>query len=106
MRAFTLDRFDSPPAFRDDLAEPTPRRIGVARGWAARVPVGAAGEGPERFNVMGVSSVENIRRLAELLDAGTIRVPIQRSYPLERAGEAIESQQAEHTQGKVGVTVM
>ncbi|MET0799785.1 MAG: NADP-dependent oxidoreductase [Actinomycetota bacterium] len=89
-----------------DAVTSTPDTSVLREGGRLASPVGAAGEGPERFNVMGVSSVENIRRLAELLDAGTIRVPIQRSYPLERAGEALESLQAEHTQGKVGVTVV
>ena len=89
-----------------DAVTSSPDTSVLREGGRLASPVGAAGEGPERFNVMAVSSVENIRRLAELLDAGTIRVPIQRSYPLERAGEALESLQAQHTQGKVGVTVV
>jgi NADPH:quinone reductase-like Zn-dependent oxidoreductase len=47
----------------------------------------------------------NLQRLAGLLDAGTLRVPIQRSYPLENAGEALQVLPATHTQGKLGVTI-
>jgi NADPH:quinone reductase-like Zn-dependent oxidoreductase len=46
-----------------------------------------------------------LKRLATLLDAGTLRVPIQRSYPLERAGEALEALPSTHTQGKLGLTI-
>ena len=66
-------------------------------------PLGAAGEGEGRFNVMAVSSPANLRRLGDLLAAGTLRVPIQRSYPLEQAGEALQALPATHTQGKLGI---
>jgi NADPH2:quinone reductase len=68
-------------------------------------PLGAAGEGEGRFNVMAVSSPANHRRLGDLLAAGTLRVPIQRVYPLEQAGEALQALPATHTQGKVGITI-
>ena len=54
-------------------------------------PLGAAGEGPGRFNVMAEPTPANLERLAELLEAGTLRVPIQRSYQLEQAGEALQA---------------
>jgi NADPH:quinone reductase-like Zn-dependent oxidoreductase len=68
-------------------------------------PLGAAGEGPGRFNLMAQPTPANLQRLAELLDAGTLRVPIQRSYPLEQAGEALQALPATHTQGKLGLIV-
>jgi hypothetical protein len=39
-------------------------------------PNNAAGEGPGRTNVMAVPTCENLERLARLLDAGTVKVPI------------------------------
>jgi NADPH2:quinone reductase len=68
-------------------------------------PLGAAGEGPGRFNITAEPSPANLGRLAELLDAGTLRVPIQRSYAFEQAGEALEALPATHTQGKLSLTI-
>ena len=41
----------------------------------------------------------------ELLDAGCLRVPIQRSYGLEEAGEALAALPATHVQGKLAISV-
>jgi NADPH:quinone reductase len=68
-------------------------------------PLGAAGEGEGRFNVMAVSSPTNLQRLGELLAADTLRVPIQRAYTLEQAGEALQALPTAHTQGKLGITI-
>jgi NADPH:quinone reductase-like Zn-dependent oxidoreductase len=68
-------------------------------------PTGAAGEGPRRFNVMASATPENLERLAGLLDAGTLRVPIQRTYALEQAGEALVALPTTHTQGKLALTI-
>jgi NADPH:quinone reductase-like Zn-dependent oxidoreductase len=54
---------------------------------------------------MAVSTPANVRRVAELLDSGALRVAIQRSYPLEQAGEALRAFAESHRQGKLGVTV-
>jgi NADPH:quinone reductase-like Zn-dependent oxidoreductase len=67
--------------------------------------VGAAGEGPGRFNVMGTSDPGNAERLARLLEAGTVKVPIQRTFPLEQAGEALDALASTHTQGKLAITM-
>jgi NADPH:quinone reductase-like Zn-dependent oxidoreductase len=68
-------------------------------------PIGAAGDGPGRTNLMAASSPENLKRLARLLDDGTVRVPIQESYALDRAGDALQTLASEHTQGKLGIRV-
>ena len=88
-----------------DCVSQAPDASLLKEGGRLASPIGAAGEGPGRFNVMAESSPAAIGRLAELLGAGTLRVPIQRSYPLEQAGEALQSLPATHTQGKVGVTI-
>lgn len=67
--------------------------------------LGAAGEGPGRFNLMAVPSPDNLTRLGELLETGTLRVSIQRSFPLEQSGEALQELLSSHTQGKIGVTI-
>jgi NADPH:quinone reductase len=65
----------------------------------------AAGEGSERHNVGAVPSPENLQRLARLLEAGMLRVPIQQTYELEQAAEALHALATEHTQGKRAIRV-
>ena len=88
-----------------DVVSRAPDASLLAEGGRLASPLGAAGEGAGRFNVMAVPSPANLQRLGELLAAGTLRVPIQRTYPLEQAGEALQELPATHTRGKLGVTV-
>ena len=81
-----------------DLATREPDASLLADGGRLASPVGAAGDGPGRFNVMAQPTPANLERLAELLDSGKLRVPIQRSHPLERAGEALQALTTTHTQ--------
>jgi NADPH:quinone reductase-like Zn-dependent oxidoreductase len=41
----------------------------------------------------------------ELLANGTLRVPIQRVYTLDQAGDALQALSTTHTQGKLGITI-
>ena len=66
---------------------------------------GAAGEGPGRTNVGAAPTTENLERLAGLLEDGTLTVPIQASYPLAQADQALKALTTQHTQGKVGIAV-
>ena len=68
-------------------------------------PLSAAGEGSERHNVGAVPSQENLQRLARLLEARTLWVPVQRIYELEQAGEGLRALATEHTQGKWAIRV-
>jgi len=88
-----------------DVVSRTPDASLLKEGGRLASPLGAAGEGPGRFNVMAEPTPANLRRLAELLDTGTLRVPIQRSYPLEQAGDALQALPTAHTQGKLGLTI-
>ena len=54
---------------------------------------------------MAVPSPTNLGRVAALLEDGSLLVPLQRSYTLEPAGEALQALPATHTQGKLGVTI-
>ncbi|MGH3117239.1 MAG: NADP-dependent oxidoreductase [Gaiellales bacterium] len=74
-------------------------------GGRAVSPLGAAGDGPGRTNVMAVPSPENLQRLARLLEARTVTIPVQRTYSLEDAGEALEAHGTRHTQGKLGIAI-
>src|SRR5215207_4229997 len=65
----------------------------------------AAGEGSGRHNVGAVPSPENLERLGRLLEDGTLRVPIQKTYSLDQAGEALRALGAAHTQGKRAIQV-
>lgn len=66
---------------------------------------GAAGEGGGRTNVMANPTRENLKRLGALLADGSVRVPVQRTYDLTQAPEALAALPAEHTQGKLAITV-
>jgi NADPH:quinone reductase-like Zn-dependent oxidoreductase len=66
---------------------------------------GAAGEGPGRTNVIAVPSDDNLRRLAALLDDGTLRVHIDDTYELDRATEALQALATEHIRGKLAISV-
>jgi NADPH:quinone reductase len=65
----------------------------------------AAGEEPERHNVMAMPTADNLERLGRLLEAGTLRVPIQDTYSLDQAGEALGALGTAHTQGKHAIRV-
>lgn len=65
----------------------------------------AAGEGPGRTNVMAAPSPDNLRRLGALLADGTLRVPVQDTYELAQAPQALAALVAEHTQGKLAIHV-
>lgn len=88
-----------------DLANFTPDASPLKEGGRFASPLGAAGEGSGRFNVMAQPTTENLQRLADLIDNGTLRVPIQQSFQLAQAGEAMQAHQASHTQGKLGLTI-
>jgi NADPH:quinone reductase-like Zn-dependent oxidoreductase len=68
-------------------------------------PNGAAGEGPGRTNVMAVPSRENLQRLGALLSDGSLRIPLQASYTLADAPDALRALKAEHTQGKLAIHI-
>jgi NADPH:quinone reductase-like Zn-dependent oxidoreductase len=88
-----------------DLVSASDRSL-LKDGGRLASPLGAAGEGVGRFNIMAEPKPANLRRLAELLDAGTLRVPIERSYPFEHAGDALQALRTTHTRGKLGLTVV
>lgn len=88
-----------------DLVSRTPDAALLKQGGRLASPLGAAGEGPGRTNLMASPTTANLERLAKLLDAGTLRVPIQDTYPLEQAGAALEALASKHTQGKLAITI-
>ena len=88
-----------------DLVSQAPDASLLKEGGRLASPLGAAGDGEGRFNVMAVSSPTNLQRLGELLAADTLRVPIQQSYTLEQVGEALQALSTSHTQGKLGITL-
>jgi len=87
-----------------DLASSSPDASLLAAGGRLASTLGAAGEGPGRVNIMAQPTPQNLERLAELLDAGSLRVPIELRYDFQQAGEALQALTA-HTRGKIGVTI-
>jgi NADPH2:quinone reductase len=74
-------------------------------GARAASPTGAAGEGPGRAMIMAAPTNENLQRLGGLLVDGTLRVPVQATYELDQAPEALAALTNEHTQGKLALRV-
>jgi NADPH:quinone reductase-like Zn-dependent oxidoreductase len=85
-----------------DLVSYAPEDYGDAR---VASPLNAAGDGPGRTNVMAAPSTENLDRLAALLADGALKVPIQATYELGRAPEALQALASTHTQGKTAISV-
>jgi NADPH2:quinone reductase len=90
-----------------DLVNYAPGTYDAALKPGARVasPTGAAGEGPGRTNVMATPSPENLQRVGALLADGTLRIPVQATYELAKAPEALGALAGEHTQGKLAIRV-
>ena len=87
--------------------QPTPYEGVLAEGGRIASPTNAAGEGPGRTNVMHgmILNREWLDRVAALLADGTITVPIQQTFELDQAPEALEALAAGHTQGKIAIRV-
>ena len=93
-----------------DFASPSPDLLNtyaavVREGGRIASSAGAAGEGPGRTNVMAVPAAATLDRLAGLLADGTLRVPVQASYPLAQVDQALKALGGQHTQGKLAITV-
>ena len=56
-------------------------------------------------NITAASDPAMLRRLAELIDAGSLRVPVQRIYPLDQVGRALADLRGLHTQGKLAISI-
>jgi hypothetical protein len=54
---------------------------------------------------VATSSAENLDRIAQLLEGGSRRVPIQATYELDRAIEALEAPGATPVEGKLAIRV-
>jgi NADPH:quinone reductase-like Zn-dependent oxidoreductase len=54
---------------------------------------------------MAVPTPDILERLGRLLEAGTLRVPLQNTYGLDQAGEGLRSLGTAHTQGKLAIQV-
>jgi len=90
-----------------DLINYAPGSYDAALKPDARVasPTGAAGDGPGRTNVMSAPTGENLQRLGALLADGTLRIPVQATFQLAEAPEALAALTGQHTQGKLALQV-
>jgi NADPH2:quinone reductase len=90
-----------------DLVNYAPGNYDAALKDGARVasPTGAAGEGPGRTMVIAQPTTANLDRVARLLDTGALKVPLQDTYELDRAAEALQALANSHTQGKLAIRV-
>jgi NADPH2:quinone reductase len=88
-----------------DVVSQAPDASVLKPGGRLASPLGAAGEGPDRANLVASPTTSGLERLADLLAAGALRVPVQRTYALEQAGVALEALPTTHTQGKLSLTI-
>jgi NADPH:quinone reductase-like Zn-dependent oxidoreductase len=90
-----------------DLVNYAPGTYDAALKPDARVasPTGAAGDGPGRSNVMATPTAENLQCLGALLADGTLRIPVQQTYELVQAPEALAALAGQHTQGKLAIRI-
>jgi NADPH:quinone reductase-like Zn-dependent oxidoreductase len=90
-----------------DLVNYTPGTYDAALKNDARVAssTGAAGDGPGRTNIMAAPTPENLQRLGALLVGGSLRIPVQATYDLTEAPQALAALTGEHTQGKLAIKV-
>ncbi|HEX6702345.1 MAG TPA: NADP-dependent oxidoreductase [Gaiellaceae bacterium] len=86
-----------------DLVNHVPQEALLKDGGRLASTLGAAGDGPQRFNLVAQPSVANLRRLAELLDDRILRVHIKQSFELADAAGALQALSDSHTQGKLGL---
>jgi NADPH:quinone reductase len=90
-----------------DLVNYTPGTYDAALKPDARVAssTGAAGDGPGRTNIMAAPTPDNLQRLGALLAGGSLRVPVQATYELTQAPEALAALTGTHNQGKLAIKV-
>ena len=88
-----------------DLVNSTPGTYDSALKAGGRVSAAtnAAGEGPGRTNVMSAPSPAMLERIAKHVADGTVKVPIQRTYDLAQATNALQALGSGHTQGKLAI---
>ncbi len=85
--------------------QPTPYDGVLTDGGRVASPTNVAGEGPGRTNVTHAPDRELLDRIAQHLADGTVKVPIQQTFELAQAPEAMEALDAGHTQGKIAIRV-
>jgi NADPH2:quinone reductase len=90
-----------------DLVNFTPGTYDAALKDGGRVSsaTNAAGEGPGRTNVMSAPSPDILGRIAQHLADGSLKVPIQQTYDLAQAPDALQALGANHVQGKLALRV-
>ena len=88
-----------------DLVSYAPQDGLLKTGGRLASPLGAAGDGDRRFNLMAQPTPANLKRLASLLDDGTVRVPIERRYDLEHTADALADLAGQHTRGKIALAL-
>jgi NADPH2:quinone reductase len=88
-----------------DLVSYAPGAFDAALKSGGRVasPNGVAGEGPGRTNVIAVPTRENLERLGGLLADRRLRVPVQATYELAQAPDALAALGTSHTRGKLAI---
>src|SRR5215211_93387 len=77
----------------------------VKDGGRVASPTGAAGEGAGRTMIIAAPTPENLEGLARVLADGTLGVPIQATYDLAEAPDALTALATTHTQGKLAIHV-
>jgi NADPH:quinone reductase-like Zn-dependent oxidoreductase len=93
-----------------DVVSYTPEAFGayalaLTDGGHAASPLGAVGDAPGHHAIMAMPDPAALDRLSALLAAGTLRVPVQRTYAFAEVGDALAALPATHSQGKLAISV-
>jgi NADPH2:quinone reductase len=67
--------------------------------------VALAARGIRATNVDVLGATRGLEEVARLVDAGAVSVPLERTFPLEEAAQALAASQARHVRGKIVLTV-
>jgi NADPH2:quinone reductase len=80
-------------------------RIAAERRRTSRLAAWRRRGRPAALQLVAQPTPKNLQRLGELLDDGTLRVHLQKTYELADAADALQELSNNHTQGKLGLAI-
>ncbi|GAA4589104.1 NAD(P)-dependent alcohol dehydrogenase [Actinoplanes octamycinicus] len=77
---------------------------GMSRAWLA-APLASLVSGQHLKGMLARENAADLEALAELLESGTLRVAVERAFPLAHAADAIRLIGSGHSRGKLVITI-
>lgn len=88
------------------IVKPGGLYIGVPGGIATEVAAAAEARGVRTTGILVEPDRQGLESIAELVESGKLRVAVEKTFPLERAGAAQDAVATGRTQGKVVIEVV